>query len=217
VETGHQESAARARGSIRRGDLGPAAFRSALTAIPPAHRDAWLDVVFELGEPPDDGPELPRGCVPYLPCSVDAILRMVEQAPVSETDVFVDIGSGLGRAAALVHLLTGAPAIGLEIQRELVLGARHLSERLRLPHVVSIEGDAVNPTGAITIGSVFFFYCPFSGARLDSVLGQLEAIARTRMIRVCCLDLPLLSCPWLTLESPPSADLAIYRSSCRSS
>jgi hypothetical protein len=55
-------------------------------------------------------------------------------------------------------------------------------------------------------------YLGVSGDRLVKVLGDLEVIARTRMIRVCCLDLPLPPCPWLSLESPPAGDLAIYRS-----
>ena len=42
------------------------------------------------------------------------------------SDVFVDVGSGLGRAAALVHLMTGARAIGLEVQPALVAAARDI-------------------------------------------------------------------------------------------
>ena len=64
------------------------------------------------------------------------------------------------------------------------------------------------------IGSVFFLYCPFSGDRLTKVLAGLESIARTRVIRVCCVDLPLPSCPWLAPEPQRWRDLAIYRSTC---
>jgi SAM-dependent methyltransferase len=191
----------------------PNLFRTALMRVPPTERDAWLDVVFGLGELPDDGPDLPGGCVPYLPCSVDTLLRVVERGPVRSSDVFVDVGSGLGRAAALVHLLTGAPVVGLEIQAELVLAARDLMRRLQLSRVSFIEGDAATLTGAVDSGSVFFLYCPFSGDRLAKVLAGLELVARTRMIRVCSVDLPLPVCPWLTLqEAVPPGDLAIYRS-----
>src|SRR5690348_7895460 len=109
----HRKSAARVRSRIEGGQHDPSTFRVALLSVPPTERDAWLDLVLGLGELPADGPELPRDCVPYLPCSVDTLLRMVEQAPVRASDVFVDVGSGVGRAAALVHLLTGAAAIGL--------------------------------------------------------------------------------------------------------
>jgi predicted RNA methylase len=137
---------------------------------------------------------------------------MVDQARVRSSDVFVDVGSGLGRAAACVHLLTGAAVIGIEVQSRLVRAARELATRLVLPRVSYIEGDAATLTRVIATGSVFFFYCPFSGDRLVNLLGDLEVIARARPIRVCCLDLPLPPCPWLTLESPPTGDLSIYRS-----
>lgn len=190
----------------------PELFRAALMSIAPAERDAWLDVVLGLELVPDDGPGLPRGCVPYLPCGVDALLRMVERAEVRASDVFVDIGAGVGRAAALVHLLTGASAIGLEIQPELVLASRDMTTRSGLSGVVQVEGDAAELAGLVTTGTVFFLYCPFSGERLEKVLDGLEAIARARQIRVCCVDLPLPPRSWLTLVSPRDEDLAVYRS-----
>jgi predicted RNA methylase len=168
--------------------------------------------VLGLPELPDDGPDLPRGCVPYFPCSVDALLRLVEEAPVRSSDVFVDVGSGLGRAAAFVHLLTGAGVIGIEVQSDLVHAARDLAARLALTRVSCVEGDAATLAGSIASGSVFFLYCPFSGDRLVKVLADLEAVARTREIRVCCLDLPLPPCTWLTLELQLAGDLAIHRS-----
>jgi predicted RNA methylase len=200
------------RSLISKARATPDRVRAALTSVPPTERDAWLDLVFELDAIPDDGPELPRGCVPYLPCAVDALLRTVEQARVEGSDVFVDVGSGLGRAAALVHLLTGAPAIGVEVQPELVRAARALTRRLSLSRLSFIEGDAASLASYIVIGSVFFLNCPFSGERLRRVLQALEPIARTRQIRVCCVDLPLPPSSWLALESPPWGDLAIYRS-----
>jgi SAM-dependent methyltransferase len=212
VEETHRESAERMRSLLPSTQVTPAAFRAALTSVPPAERDAWLDCVFELDACPEDGPELPRGCTPYLPCSVDALLRTVDHADVQASDVFVDVGSGVGRAAALVHLLTGASAIGLEIQPALVLASRDLTARLNVSRFSPIEGDATRLTGFVTIGSIFFLYCPFSGDRLEKVLDQLEIIARTRQIRVCCVDLPLPPRPWLVLTSPPSGDLAVYRS-----
>jgi SAM-dependent methyltransferase len=178
--------------------LGPEEFRAALARVPRDLRDSWIDRLFEVGELPDDGPELPRGCVPYLPCSAETVLQMIDAAKVESTDVFVDIGSGLGRAAALTHLLTGAGAIGIEIQPALVRRSRALVARLGLERVSVIEGDANALAGYMTIGSVFFLYCPFSGERLERLIGDLEAIARTRTIRVCTVDLPLPEVAWLT-------------------
>jgi len=189
-----------------------AALRTALAAVPARDRDSWIDRALGLGAPPDDGPALPRGCVPYLPAPVDALLRLTEQASVCASDVFVDVGAGAGRAAALVHLLTDASVLGVEIQPDLVAGARELAARLCLPRVSFVEGDAPRLTAALAAGSVFFLYCPFSGQRLAEVLAKLEHIARSREIRVACLDLPLPPCPWLEPVPPRWPDLDLYRS-----
>ena len=213
VEEAHRVSAALVRSLIVSHRAPPATVRAALAKVPPRDRDAWLDAVLDLDAlPDDDRSALPRDCVPYLPCPVDALLRMVDHAGIRSSDVFVDVGSGLGRAAALVHLLTGAAAIGLEIQPSLVLASRALATRLNLSRLSFIEGDAASLAGYIVIGSVFFLNCPFSGERLKRVLAALEPIARTRQLRLCCIHLPLPPSPWLTLASRPSGDLAIYRS-----
>ena len=189
-----------------------AALRAALGDIPPLERDAWVDRALGLAAPPDDGPALPGGCVPYLPCPVDALLRLTEQAQVRASDVFVDVGAGAGRAAALVHLLTGASVVGLEIQPELAAAARELAARLDLPRVSFVEGDAPRLPAALAAGSVFFLYCPFSGERLTRLLANLEPVARRRDIRVGCLDLPLPPCSWLEPVPPRWPDLDLYRS-----
>jgi len=212
ARAGDGESVARVRSLIARGLCDPALFRGELRRVPPIGRDAWVDQVFGLGAPPEDGPQLPVGCVPYLPCSVDALVRLVEHASVRASDLFVDVGAGVGRAATLVHLLTGAPAIGVEVQPALVAAARELTARLRLASVSFVEGDAGQSMDACSAGSVFLLYCPFSGTRLAKLLTSLEPIARAHPIRLCCVDLPLPPCPWLEEALPPSADLTVYRS-----
>jgi SAM-dependent methyltransferase len=200
------------RSRLSKGQATPAVFRRALMSVPPDERDGWVDSVFGIETLPEDGPELPRGCVPYIPSSVDVLLRMLDHADVRSADVFVDVGSGLGRAAVLTQWLTGASVIGLEIQPALVKASRELAKSLNVPRFSVVEGDAAMLTDFITTGSVFFLYCPFGRERLERVLDPLEAIARMRQIRVCSVDLPLPSRPWLTLISPPSGDLAVYRS-----
>ena len=212
MDDSDRESAWRIRALLEQMPRDPALFRAALASVPPAARDACVDWALGFGELPEDGPALPSGCVPYLPCPVDALLRLVEHAPVRAADVFVDVGSGLGRAAALVHLLTGARAVGIEIEPPLVAAARAHATRLRLPDLSFVEGDAVECAAALAAGTVFLLYCPFSGDRLAQLLDLLEPVARTRPIRVCCVDLPLPACDWLTLAASPSPALAIYRS-----
>jgi hypothetical protein len=98
------------------------------------------------------------------------------------------------------------------VRPALVVAARALAARLRLSAVSFIEAEATQSTEAWAAASVFLLYCPFSGDRLAKLLANLEPIARTRPIRVCCVDLPLPPCPWLAQMPPPSVDLTIYRS-----
>jgi hypothetical protein len=212
MEARHLRSAEAARHSIERGLHDPSAFRAALLGVPARQRDTWVDFVLGLDDLPPDGPALPAGGVPYLPSSVEVLLRTVDEASVRSHDVFVDVGAGPGRAMSLVHLLTGAGAVGLEVQPELVHAAHSLTARLGLSRVRCIEGDAASVAAFMVVGSVFFLNCPFSGARLAKVLDDLEAIARTRPLRVCCVHLPLPARPWLTRELGPGGELEIYRS-----
>ena len=201
---------------LERGAGEAMAFRAGLSQVAPLDRDAWIDETFGLGPPPDDGPELPPGCVPYLPCPVDAVLRTVDLAGIEPSDLLVDIGSGVGRAAAVVSLLAGARVLGVEVQPALVSAARALAARLQLQRVSFVEGDATTLPEPARAGSVFLLYCPFSGARLRKLMSELERVARTRVIRICCVDLPLpdldSDLAWLTPISSPGGDLVIYRS-----
>ena len=208
-----RQSAERTHARLQaRGPHDPSRFRAELLAVPPDQRDAWVDAVLGLGALPADGPELPEGGVPYLPCPVDALLRLVDHATVTPADVFVDIGSGVGRAAALVHLFTGVEAIGIEVQRGLIAAARDLGARFPGARLSWLEGDAAELAGRIVTGTVFFLYCPFSGARLAKVLAGLEVLARARPLRLGCVDLPLPRVDWLEPLAEGSGGLTVFRS-----
>jgi hypothetical protein len=109
-------------------------------------------------------------------------------------------------------LWTGAGCIGIEIQPALAEATRARALQLNLSRVCVVEGDAAELVRFMTIGTVFFAYCPFSGERLRRVLGDLERIARAHPIRICCVDLPSLELPWVAPVGSPRAGLAVYRS-----
>lgn len=184
-------------------------LRRELEAIAPRERDAWLDALLGIDELPDDDPSLPRGCVPYLPCPVDAIVRFAEAAGIVDSDVIVDVGCGVGRAAAALHLLTGASVLGIEIQPKLARAAESLFARLELPGCEAIALDAANARVVLSRGSAFFLYCPFGGSRLERFVDDLEPIAAERAIRIGCVDLPLPPRAWLTARSS-CGDLEVY-------
>jgi SAM-dependent methyltransferase len=212
VQSAFRDAADLVRTLLVREQVTPALFTATLADIPPRDRDAWLDQLWDLHEIPDDDPELPRGCVPYLPCPVATVLEAVQRAHLAHNDVFVDVGSGTGRTAFLAHLLSGAGCIGLEIQPALVEAARARAAWLNLDRTRFVAGDAADLLRFITIGTVFFLYCPFGGDRVDRILDDLEAIARTRQIRLCCVHMPPLERPWLVQQPSTSVDLVVYRS-----
>lgn len=207
-----RSAAERLRSDLREGLVTPAAFREALAEITPGDRDLWLDLLWDIDEIPLDDPELPRGCVPYLPCPVASVLDALDQAGVTSDDVFVDVGSGVGRAALLAHLMTGAGCIGLEIQPTLVRVAQARADWMGLDRLRFLQGDATARVRFITIGTVFFLYCPFGGDWLRHFLDGLAEVARARPIRVCCVDMPPLDAPWLARMPSASLGVDVYRS-----
>ncbi len=206
----HRQSAEQVRAQLQASGLAPPAFRAALEAVPRLERDAWVDRVLGVPALPADGPSLPRDGVPYLPASVDALLHVA--GLVEPADVFIDVGSGLGRPAVLVSLLTGAACVGIEVQPQLVHAARELAARLRLPRVSFVEADAAASVDVLSRGTVFFLYCPFSGERLERLVAALEPVAHAHPIRLCCVDVVLPECAWLeqVLELP--GGLEVHRS-----
>ena len=211
MQTATRVEALQTRAWVKDHALSPDRIRGVLNRIPVEDRDAWLDLVLDVAQVDEDGPELPRGCVPYLPCAVSTILNVVSDGKVTETDVFVDVGSGVGRSLLLVHLLTGAGTIGIEVQPELIRSAKACAAGLGLRGARFVEGDAAEQVGSLMAGTVFFLYCPFSGERLQRVLAGLLDIARARAIRVCCVDMAPLNCSWLTRlpSSSPELDVLI--------
>lgn len=186
--------------------VSPAEFRQKLARVEPSRRDDWVDQWFGLNEIPPDGSDLPRGCVPYLPCAVDKLSLVIERARVCADDLFVDVGSGLGRAMMLVHLLTGAAAVGLEVQAALAREATRIARGLQLERVQTLHGDAEELIADVGTASVFFFYCPFGGDRLLRVMQAIEPFAHSRPLRLCFVDMPAPELPWLIAERPRGDD-----------
>jgi SAM-dependent methyltransferase len=195
--------------AITSGALRGPALLELLLSLPVRDRDVWVDEVLGLQEPPPDVPDLPRGSVPYLPAGVDEIVAMVLEAPVQADDEFVDLGSGLGRAAILTHLLTGARACGVEIQEPLVRDATAVTAALNLAGVSFVHASAAD---VVPDGSIFFLYAPCNGEMLAAVLRRVEAIARRRPIVVCTVGLEFRDVTWLRPRETSSISLAIYDS-----
>jgi SAM-dependent methyltransferase len=116
----------------------------------------------------------------YQPTPARIIMELVEQAQLTQEDVFYDVGSGLGQVSILVHLLSGATAKGIEFEPAYCDYARACAADLNLSRVAFINADA--RTADYTAGSVFFMYTPFEGSILQEVLATLREESRRRRI-----------------------------------
>ena len=70
-------TAVEARARVIAGHLRGAALMERLVSVPFRDRDVWTDRLLGMPDIPADTSELPRGAVPYIPCSVEDIIAVV--------------------------------------------------------------------------------------------------------------------------------------------
>jgi SAM-dependent methyltransferase len=180
-----------------------------LAGVAPGSRDAAVEAYLGIADP-TSGASPAEHLHGYQPSGLAAIVQTLAAVPVTEDDVVVDLGSGLGKFLLLTRLLTGARARGVEIQRDLVERARSAARRLGL-HVDFVEADARD--AALHDGTVFYLYLPFTGPALARMLERLRDVAERRPIVVCALGIDLdRQAPWLRARASDSFWLTIYDS-----
>ena len=177
--------------------------------------DELISGILQLREPNNTmvhpGPER----VFYQPTPVRHILHLIEMSALSETDVLVDLGSGLGHVPILASILTGASSIGIEVDAAYVATARECAHSLGLNQVTFVQQDAMEAD--LSTGTVFYMYTPFTGAPLRTVLSRLRKENSSRTICVCTLGpcaLAVAMEPWLRASTIPDTEhVTCFRSS----
>ncbi len=134
--------------------------------------------------------EEPGGIVPlgaemvfYQPTPARHIFDLISRTALTERDVLVDLGSGLGHVPLLASICTNARSIGIELEPAYIDCARQSAEGFNLNNVTFLEQDAREAD--LSVGTVFYLYTPFRGAILRAVLDSLRREAARRQIRVC--------------------------------
>jgi hypothetical protein len=177
-------------------------------SLPVGDRDAALEERLGIAAPRPSSDAPGEHLIGYHASGVSAIVRALLEVPVTEEDVLVDLGSGLGKVVLLARLLTGATARGIELQPGLVDRAREAAARAGV-EVRFARGDVRDAD--IGDGSVFFLYAPFTGPVLTDVVRRLHDVARRRAIVVCTLGIDLeRDAPWLVRRPVDSFWLAVY-------
>ena len=148
-------------------------------------RDELVSGILQLREPSEPNLQRSPEMVPYQPTPVRHILRLIAASALSEDDVFVDLGSGLGHVPLLVSMLTGVRSLGIEVQAAYVASAQECAQSLHLSSVRFITQDA--RAADLSRGTVFYLYSPFTGSILTQVLNTLRMESTRRSIKICSL------------------------------
>jgi hypothetical protein len=166
--------------------------------------DELMSGVLQLREPSEPNLQRLPEMVPYQPTPVRHILHLIAATALTEDDVFVDLGSGLGHVPLLVSMLTGAQSLGIEVQAAYVASARECAQSLQLSRVRFIAQDAREAD--LSGGSMFYLYSPFNGSILSDVLRGLRMESAHRSIRVCSFGpctRTVANETWLKASAPP--------------
>jgi hypothetical protein len=193
--------------ALRDGTFGGVALREHLDALPPDERDPWVEELLDLAHPPLDETPLPPEHTPFIVSGVEEILFALDRAQLTPADTFVDLGAGTGKVVLLAHLLTGARAHGVELDRALVQEGESAAASLQLDGVTFDAADA--RTAALPDARVFYLYSPFSGAVLEEVMARLRRLAQERDLVVCSSPSPL---PWLRADPGQRSWCVVHRS-----
>ena len=170
--------------------------------------DIFINGLFFFKAMPQQTKDLEPEMVDYQKTPARIVFDFVGLSHFTKEDVFVDIGSGLGQVAFLVHLLAGIPARGIEFEPAFCDYARVCAAELHLSHVTFISCDARQAD--YSEGTVFFMYTPFRGAILQDVLALLRREALRRRIKIitygpCTAEVAGQS--WLEWLTPGDNDL----------
>ena len=169
--------------------------------------DYWDDVVsgvLQLREPREPRFQPLPEMVFYQPTPVRHILHLMRASALSDGDVFVDLGSGLGHVAMLAFMMTGVRSIGIEVDPTYVASAQECAQSLHLSQVRFIREDA--RSADLSSGTVFYLYSPFTGSILADVLDRLEHESKSRPIKIGALGpctCILAKESWLKPIAPP--------------
>jgi Histone methylation protein DOT1 len=145
--------------------------------------DELIGGVLQLQEPIAGAAHLEAEMVHYQPTPARHIFDLIRRIALTERDVLVDLGSGLGHVPLLTAICTPARSIGIELEAAYVDCARRSAQALNLNNVTFIQQDA--RAADLSRGTVFYLYTPFTGTILRAVLDSLRQESASREIRIC--------------------------------
>lgn len=176
--------------------------------------DDLISGVLQFRSPSAEVVHLPAEMVFYQPTPARHIFDLIDRIALTERDLLIDLGSGLGHVPLLFSICTGARCIGIELEAAYVDCARESAQALNLNNVTFIQRDVRESD--LSGGTVFYLYTPFTGTVLRAVLNSLRQEALSREIRICtfgpCTRI-VAEEQWLkVVETLETGRIAIFRS-----
>jgi hypothetical protein len=145
--------------------------------------DVLVNGVLQFAQPGAEIAEPAAEMVFYQPTPARHIFELIAHAGLSERDILLDLGSGMGHVPLLAAICTGAETSGVELEAAYVECARRSARELNLNNVGFIHQDA--RAADLSRATLFYLYTPFSGTILRDVLAALRHEAARREIRIC--------------------------------
>ncbi len=126
------------------------------------------------------GVDLPD-CIDYQPVSYSDLRKLLDSLPIRDKDVFLDFGSGMGRALCIAAMYPFRSVIGVEMSPELCAIARRNIDRirtkLRCQDLKVVNMNAIDYQLPPDVSMIFFFN-PFGGRILGKVLNNIAISLR---------------------------------------
>lgn len=202
------------RAEVARGVLRGARLRDAVRNVPGGQGDHWIEELLGIAHPPLDPEPLERELVHYVASGTSEMFDAFDRTGLGPGHVFVDYGSGLGKAVFLAALVTGARAVGIEIDGALSSVAETEGHALRVDRATFLQADA--RTVAMPEADVAYVYAAFTGRTFDLVLDRLRDAVPRRPVFVCAPTVDVTRHPWLQRVHGGTSWLDVHRARARS-
>jgi cyclopropane fatty-acyl-phospholipid synthase-like methyltransferase len=96
----------------------------------------WIVVIWALGAMGDYPEE-----IPFVPTPIEVVDKMLALAEVKKSDVLYDVGSGDGRIVIRAAQKYGIRAVGIEMDRLLLVKARKDAKAAGVSHLVEFRSE----------------------------------------------------------------------------
>ncbi|MCF6147995.1 MAG: hypothetical protein E3K37_04985 [Candidatus Kuenenia sp.] len=118
--------------------------------------------------------EKTQKCPDYEPSTYEEIKKILDYLSPGNNDVFVDLGSGKGRAVFIAGLYDFKRVVGIEVDKTRAKISRNIHSRLKrkIAPLEIINADAKNIT--VSDATIYFIFNPFGPETLQKIIDNIR-------------------------------------------